>query len=98
LATQTLVTAAPLVAVAFSRSPATLLPADLATVAARIRDDFNVARPVLPGSFVREGMVVIPNRGRIRLHTGDVVATDANGCVVIVTAASIAAGGAWTLT
>jgi len=98
LATHILVTAANLVAVTYSQATTVLLPADLATVAQRIKDDQNVTRPVVPGAFCQEGLLVVPNRGRLKIYPGDVVATDANGCVILVSAYSIATGGAWTYT
>src|SRR5215469_9765408 len=98
MATHTLATSANLTAIAFNPSPNTLLPADIATVAQSIKDDLNVAHPALVGAVDYRGVLVIPNRfAGLRLLPGDVLAVDANGWPILVSAYSIAAGG-WTFT
>jgi hypothetical protein len=98
MATHTLVTSAPLTCVAYSPAPQTLLPTDLAAVSQLIKDDLNTSHPFIRGAFDQRGLLVVPNRwAEFRLFPGDVVAVDANGWPVVVSAYSIATGG-WTFT
>jgi hypothetical protein len=85
-----------LTCVAFSPSQNVLLPADLATISNAIRRD-NVVQQHTPGAFTREGNLFIPDRGVVALRPGDVVAYDAQGWPVLISAYSIATGG-WTFT
>lgn len=99
MATHTVVTANALTAVTFNKAPAVLLPADLATISQSIKDDFNVAHPVLPNFFVREGMLFIPNRQcSIRVYNGDVVCVTSRGFPILISADEIANGNSFTYT
>ena len=100
MATHTLGTNAnnSLVAVKFSYDTTVLLPADLATINANIKNDINPAHPSIPGAFVREGFLVIPNRQAcILLLPGDGIAVDSTGWPIVLSARSLAAGP-WTFT
>ncbi len=99
MATHTVSTANPLTAVTFSYAPAVLLPADLATISQSIKDDFNVAHPVMNNFFVREGMLFIPNRQcSIRVYNGDVVCVTSRGFPILISADEIANGTSFTYT
>lgn len=67
--------------------------ADIASIAAHILDDLNVASPIVPGAFAA-GRLVIPNRGFLLLRPGDTVAYDSTGWPILVNAASRTAN--WT--
>jgi hypothetical protein len=100
MATQVLTSAGTLTAVRFARAPLSLT-ADIATVGQLIRDDLNVAHPLMYGMngscFTPTGILVLPNRGyELRVLPGDVVAVDSSGWPILISANSIAAG-AWTL-
>jgi len=101
MSTRTLGTAGTttLIAVAWSQNPATLLPADLATINGNIRDDQTVGRPVAAvsgiGGLVREGKLFVPNRGSLVLYPGDYVAYDTTTGWPILVSAIAAAGAAW---
>jgi hypothetical protein len=97
MATHTLA-ATGLTAVTFSPTPQVLLPADLATINAGIKNDQNaIGWPDMNTSFGFNGLLHVPNRGQLKVYPGDVVAFDAQtGGVIVVTAKAIA-GGAWTL-
>jgi len=73
-----------------------LADADIATIASGIKDDLNPAHPVLAGAFSKDGLLFIPRRGFLQLQTGDVVATDGFGNVILVTSYSIT-NGPWHL-
>jgi hypothetical protein len=101
MATATLGTAGTttLTAVAFSQDPTVLLPADLATVNWGILDDQAAAHPHAAisglGGFVREGLLIVPSRGTLKILPGDYVAIDpATGWPILVSAAA-AAGASW---
>lgn len=97
MATKTLGTAATntLVAVTFSRGTSALSNADLATVQQHILDDLNVAHPVWPGAFARNGLLYVPNRGVLQVLPGDYVAYDAATGWPILVSARAAAGAGW---
>jgi|SRR4029077_641404 hypothetical protein len=98
MATHTLATSAALTAITYNQSPNVLLPADIATVAQLIKDDINVAHPALNGAFDYRGILIVPNRYvGLKVLPGDVLAVDANGWPIVVSAYSIATGG-WTFT
>lgn len=87
-----------LTAVVYSMSDVTLLPADLATIAQSILDDINPAHPIVPGSFTYAGRLWIPGRGSLIMNPGDVVAVDATGWPILISAAAIASGStSWDL-
>lgn len=97
MATRTLATSAPLTAVVYNQSPNVLLPVDIATVSQLIRNDLNVVHPPMNGAFDYRGILAVPNRwAGLRVLPGDVLAVDANGWPIVVSAYSIATGG-WTL-
>lgn len=88
-----------LVAVIFSQSPAVLSDADLATINQHILDDINITHPpahnIGTGGFVREGLLYVPNRGKLQVNPGDLVAYDpATGWPILLSAAA-AAGASW---
>lgn len=98
MATRTLATSANLTAVVYNQSPLTLLPADIAAVSQLIKDDKNTSHPAMNGAFDYRGILIVPNRFvGMRVLPGDVIAVDANGWPILVSAYSIATGG-WTLT
>jgi len=99
MATHTLATSSDLTAVTYSQSPLVLVPTDLATISGSIKNDMNLAFPgVIPGAFVQEGFLFIPNRGgRLKVLPGDVVAVDNQGWPILISANSIANGN-WTYT
>ena len=62
--------------------------ADVALIAAGIKDDLNPASPLVPGGFTKNGMLYVPNRGVLKLRPGDWVAIDDTGWPVLVSAVS----------
>ena len=101
MATKTLGTAAnnTLTAVEFSQSVTALLPADLATINVGILD--NTGNRHYPaaysglGGFTREGVLVIPGRGTLKVLPGDYVAIDPATGWPILLSAEAAAGASW---
>jgi hypothetical protein len=88
-----------LTGVVYSPSAQVMLPADVGAMNAGILDDQNVAHPAAHlsgvGGLTGEGMLIVPNRGTLKLLPGDVVAFDpTTGGVVLITALA-AAGGDW---
>lgn len=83
MATVTLGTTAnnSLTAIAYQSS---VSPADFATIMLGIKDDLNVAKPVLPEGLSRQGKLLIPNRGWINVLPGDYVAIDGNGWPILI--------------
>lgn len=69
-------------------------PANVALIAANIKDDVNVAHPIWPGAFMQNGILYIPNRGRLQVLPGDYVAYGSTGWPILVSAAAVAAD--WT--
>lgn len=105
MATHTLATSSAIVAVTYSQSPASLLPADLATIAADILNDPDksmmvAAHATIPGAFNYMGLLVIPGRGVLQLYPGDVVAVDTASNVgwPILVSKNAIANGTWTYT
>ena len=76
-----------------SWTPASAI-ADIGQIAANIKDDLNVAHPIVPGAFAA-GRLVIPNRGFLLLQPGDFVAYDSTGWPILISAASRTAN--WTI-
>jgi len=70
--------------------------ADFASIAQLILDDLNVAHPIVPGSFIQQGLLFVPNRGILKVLPGDYVGVDAKGWPILVSAYSIAAASDWT--
>jgi hypothetical protein len=74
-----------------SATPAT----DFAAIAQAILDDQNVARPIVPGAWMQNGMLVVPNRGILYAKPGDWVAVDNRGWPILLSADTLANGN-WT--
>jgi hypothetical protein len=99
MATHTVVTANPLVSVAYSQAPAVLSNADLATIQDAIKDDLNTSHPVMPKYFVREGLLFIPNRqAAIKILPGDVVCVTSRGWPILISRDEITSGNSFTFT
>jgi hypothetical protein len=103
MATITVGTAATtsLVGVVWSQDPAVLLPADLMVIRRRIKDDLAIDHPVAQDSGIggierSAGKLWVPNRGSLVIYPGDVIATDARGGVVLISAYA-AAGANWVV-
>jgi hypothetical protein len=90
--------------VTYSPSPLVLLPADLATISQSIVLDpitsiSGSGRMAVPGAFVYEGFVFVPNRqARIKLFPGDVVCVTSRGFPIVISADEIANGTSFTYT
>lgn len=69
--------------------------ADVATIQQGILDDLNVAHPIFPGAWSRDGVLIVPNRGFLKVLPGDYVAIDSTGWPILVSANAIA-NGPWT--
>ena len=72
-------------------------PAYIAAINALIKNDLNVAHPLVPMSFSTSGLLVIPNRGQIICQPGDLVWVDGSGGCGVITGYSLA-NGSWTAT
>lgn len=96
MATKTLGTNATntLTALAALNGIGSMVAADQATICNAIKDDLNVTHPRVPGAF-QAGMLMIPNRGVLRVLPGDYVGVDDEGWPILVSAYSIANGN-WT--
>lgn len=71
-------------------------PADLAAMAAKIKNDINSAHPVMPGAYASNGLLLIPNRGTLKMRQGDYVMIDDRGWPILLSADTIANGTSWT--
>ena len=69
--------------------------ADIAQLAANIKNDQVNTTPILPGGFDHNGVIYIPNRGVLKLLPGDYVAYDSTGWPIVLSALAIASGP-WT--
>lgn len=71
--------------------------ADVAAFNADVKDDINVAHPLVPGSLdMSTSRLYIPNRGVLQLLPGDYVMVDATtGWPILVSKYAIASGP-WT--
>lgn len=67
---------------------------DQAAIQNAIKDDLNIAHPLLAGAF-QGGQLFIPNRGILQVLPGDWVGVDSQGWPILVSKNSIAAGP-WT--
>jgi hypothetical protein len=90
-----------LVGVVWSQDPTVLDPTDVNVIIRRIKDDLNVDHPVAQISGVggleqSAGKLWVPNRGSLVIYPGDVIATDARGGVVLISAYA-AAGANWVV-
>ena len=65
---------------------------DFADLQQAILDDKNVAHPIFPGAFTRDGHLFVPNRGVQKVLAGDWVGVDNEGWPILVSANSIANG------
>lgn len=70
--------------------------ADIASLAQAITDDKGNRHYVVQGAFSIGGPLVIPNRGFLYPQNGDVIAIDATGWPILVSARAIASGP-WTV-
>lgn len=72
--------------------------ADIATIAAMIKNDQNSTLPVIPGSFSDNGLLYVPNRGVLKMLPGDYVMVDGpSGWPILVSAKALSVGGSvWT--
>ena len=68
--------------------------ANVAAFCAKIKDDQNVAHPLIPASFdMSTSRLYIPNRGELQLLPGDYVAVDSTtGWPILLSAYAIASG------
>lgn len=89
-----------LTALTFSKA---LSAADVATIQQAILNDGSQpggqpanaapsAKPIWPGGFSLNGFLMVPNRGILQVLPGDIVAVDANGWPILVSANAIAGG------
>jgi hypothetical protein len=69
--------------------------ADLSAIANAIKDDLNVAHPIMPTAWSQANLLYVPNRGILKVLPGDYVAVDSQGWPILVSANSIA-NAAWT--
>lgn len=84
-----------LTALAYLKGLGSLAAADVATINNAIKDDLNVAHPIAHGFQQSEGLLLVPNRGLLKLLPGDYVGVDSQGWPILVSANSIA-NAAWT--
>ena len=71
--------------------------ADIAAINALIINDQAPTQHVYM-SLAQNGLLIVPNRGQLKLLPGDVVFVDGSGGVGFVSGYSIAQGAAWTIT
>jgi hypothetical protein len=74
-----------------------MLPADIAAIANAVKDDLTNGNPIFPGAYSQMDLLYIPNRGILKVLSGDYVGVDNRGWPILVSANSIATG-AWTHT
>lgn len=73
-------------------SAGSVTAADLATINLGIKDDIINSHPIVPNAF-RAGLLVIPNRGILKVLPGDFVGFDATtGWPILVSKRAIASG------
>lgn len=84
-----------LTALAFLQGIGSMVAADQATINNAILDDLNVAHPKVRGAFSSNGLLIVPNRGVLKVLPGDYVGVDDEGWPILVSAYSIANGN-WT--
>ena len=94
MATKTLGTTAQtsLTAIAFLAGYGQVPNADFAAISALIKDDINVAHPLISASFTQDGQLFIPNRGVLRVLPGDWVGVSSRGFPYLVSKDDIANG------
>ena len=71
--------------------------ADIANIAAGVKNDLINGHPIFPGAFSSNGLLFIPNRGLLQVLPGDMIAYDSTGWPILLSALSIASGP-WTHT
>lgn len=71
-------------------------PQDLGTFANLVKYDKTNTNPIVPGAFAQTGLLVIPDRGVLKVLPGDYVGVDSTGWPILVSA--LAAAGPWTHT
>ncbi len=77
---------------------ASAVTADAALLNAAILNDKINGNPIWPGAFSQSGLLFIPNRGILAVLPGDVIAVDATGWPILVSANAIASGStSWLL-
>lgn len=86
------VAATSLEALVFNR---VMTQADFASLQNKIKYDGVNGNAVVPGAFTRSGFLVVPRRGILQVLPGDVVAVDATGWPVLVSATAIDDGTDW---
>ena len=70
--------------------------ADIAAIAANIKQPFNPTHPIGPGAFAPSGRLAFPQRrGFINLVPGDYIAYDNYGWPIVIAYESIASGSSW---
>lgn len=68
-------------------------PADIAGIANAIKDDVINGHPIWPGAWADTKLLYIPNRGVLKVRTGDIVAVDPiSGWPILVSAYAISVG------
>jgi hypothetical protein len=71
--------------------------ADIAQIAANIKDDQVNGHPIWPGAWANTGLLFIPNRGVLQVRPGDYVAYDATGWPILISKLA-AASASWVHT
>lgn len=85
-----------LTALAFLQGIGSMTETDVGTLNNLIKDDLNVAHPRMGGgAFSSNGLLMIPNRGVLKVLPGDWVGVDSRGWPILVSADAIASGP-WT--
>jgi hypothetical protein len=70
--------------------------ADVATIAALIKNDTVGLNPIVPGAFAKTGLLYVPNRGVLQVLPGDFVAVDpATGWPILVSLKAAASNPQW---
>ena len=86
-------------AIQFSQSPNVVLPADMASLKAALKDDLNPSSQSPNSFFDYNGLLMIPRRGLVRVFPGDFIAWDAQtGWPILVSAAAAALNPSWVHT
>lgn len=82
-------------ALAFLSGIGSLAAVDVATLNNAIKDDINVAHPVIGGFSLNDGRLFVPNRGSLAILPGDWVGVDSRGWPILLSKDTIA-NGLWT--
>ena len=72
---------------------------NIALLNAAIKDDINPSHPRWPTAYSQQGLLMIPNRGILKVLPGDYIAVDATGWPILVSANAIASSNpatSWT--